>query len=59
MGESGESDDRIKLLNFGYMKLVHQVREVFKNPSNGNFPLRGYPPLWAKIAFKEKYLFLM
>ena len=19
-------------------------REVFKNPSNGNFPLRGYPP---------------
>jgi len=20
------------------------IREVFKNPSNGNFPLRGYPP---------------
>ena len=20
------------------------VREGFKNPSNGNFPLRGYPP---------------
>ena len=25
-------------------KRVHRIGEGFKNPSNGNFPLRGYPP---------------
>ena len=30
------------------------LREVFKNPSNGNFPLRGYPPPLSGLQLAEK-----
>jgi len=30
------------------------IREVFKNPSNGNFPLRGYPPPLSGLRLAEK-----
>ena len=46
----------VLLINDGHdiddVASVKELREGFKNPSNGNFPLRGYPPLadfgWPK-----------
>ena len=35
------------------LREVQGLREGFKNPSNGNFPLRGYPPL-SGLRLAEK-----